>query len=78
MSEDCLYLNVFSPLITNASSTILRPVMIFIHGGGLQSGYASDSTYEAERLVNTTNVIVALIQYRLGETHWGSSATRIM
>ncbi|MCC6685331.1 MAG: carboxylesterase family protein, partial [Bacteroidia bacterium] len=51
---------------STASSNTSLPVMIFIHGGGFQAGSASDSIYEAEHLVNTTNVIVALIQYRLG------------
>jgi carboxylesterase type B len=41
--------------------------MIFIHGGDFQFGYATESIYEAERLVNTTNIIVALIQYRIGK-----------
>jgi carboxylesterase type B len=41
--------------------------MIFIHGGGFQGGSATESQYEAEHIVNTTNVIVALIQYRLGK-----------
>jgi carboxylesterase type B len=67
MSEDCLYLNIFTPLFNDSSSTSLLPVMIFIHGGGFQSGYASESIYEAEHIVNTTNIIVALIQYRLGK-----------
>ncbi|UJR18219.1 hypothetical protein I4U23_005119 [Adineta vaga] len=66
MSEDCLYLNIFTPLTSNLSSTNLLPVMIFIHGGGFQYGFASDPVHESERLVNNTNIIVALIQYRLG------------
>jgi carboxylesterase type B len=41
--------------------------MIFIHGGGFQGGSSTESQYEAEHIVNTTNVIVALIQYRLGK-----------
>ena len=41
--------------------------MIFIHGGGFQIGYASKSTYESDHIVNTTNVIIVLIQYRLGK-----------
>jgi para-nitrobenzyl esterase len=67
MSENCLYLNIFTPLISNASFTSHLPVMIFIHGGDFQFGYATESIYEAERLVNTTNIIVALIQYRIGK-----------
>ena len=75
MSEDCLFLNVFTPLRTDSALAAPRPVMIFIHGGGFQNGYASDPTYEAEHLVNTSNVIVALIQYRLGKDRWLSSTT---
>jgi carboxylesterase type B len=67
MSEDCLYLNIFSPLITDSLSTDPLPVMIFIHGGGFQFGYASDPNNEAEHFVNTTNVIVVFVQYRLGK-----------
>lgn len=69
MSEDCLYLNIFTPLTTNTSSNQSLPVMLFIHGGGFQAGSASDSIYEAEHMVNTTNVVVALIQYRLGNDY---------
>ncbi|CAF3607934.1 unnamed protein product [Rotaria sp. Silwood1] len=66
-SEDCLYLNIFTPLTTQTSqSTTPLPVMIFIPGGEFQHFDASLPIYKAERLVNTTNVIVAFIQYRLG------------
>lgn len=40
--------------------------MIFIPGGNFQFLDASIPVYESEHFVNTTNVIVALIQYRLG------------
>ncbi|CAF1334908.1 unnamed protein product [Adineta steineri] len=66
MSEDCLYLNIFTPLCNTSSSTNLLPVMIFIHGGSFRSGSASESIYESEHFVNTTNTIIVLIQYRLG------------
>ncbi|CAF3418088.1 unnamed protein product [Rotaria socialis] len=66
MSEDCLYLNIFTPLIEDSSRESLLPVMIVIHGGDFQFGWASQSIFESERLVNTTNVIIALIQYRIG------------
>ena len=41
--------------------------MIFIPGGNFQFLDASIPVYESEHLVNTTNVIIALIQFRLGE-----------
>ncbi|CAF4623735.1 unnamed protein product, partial [Rotaria sp. Silwood2] len=63
MSEDCLYMNIFTPL--NSVSSNL-PVMIFIHGGNFQYSSASIAPYNADRFVNTTNVISVFIQYRLG------------
>ena len=50
----------------NSSASSL-PVMIFIPGGNFQYLDASIPVYEAEHLVNTTGVVVALIQYRLGK-----------
>lgn len=68
MSEDCLYLNVFVPL-SNSSS--LRPVMLYIAGGNFQYLDASIPVYDAQRLVNQTDVICVLIQYRLGSYNFG-------
>ncbi|CAF1685741.1 unnamed protein product [Rotaria magnacalcarata] len=65
-SEDCLYLNIFTPIPTQTSSPTPLPVMIFITGGNFQFLDASAPIYESERFVNTTNVIVVFIQYRLG------------
>ncbi|CAF3437313.1 unnamed protein product [Rotaria socialis] len=66
ISEDCLYLNIFTPLLNTSSSSSLLPVMIFITGGTFQFLGASLPIYEAERFVNTSNVICVFIQYRLG------------
>ena len=60
MSEDCLYLNVFAP--PGAEKT---PVMVWIHGGSLINGAASDEGYDGERLA-ARGVIVVTINYRLG------------
>ncbi|CAF0914111.1 unnamed protein product [Didymodactylos carnosus] len=65
LSEDCLYLNIFTPL-TNTSSNDPLPVMIFITGGNFQFLSASILIYESERFANSTNVITVFIQYRLG------------
>ncbi len=58
-SEDCLYLNVFTPSHLNGH----LPVMVWIHGGGLVTG-ASD-LYNPTHLVRDGAVVVT-INYRLG------------
>ncbi|CAF1093936.1 unnamed protein product [Adineta ricciae] len=65
-SEDCLYLNVFTPIPSQTPSASPLSVMIFITGGNFQFLDASAPIYESERFVNTTNTILVFIQYRLG------------
>ncbi|KAM9302212.1 fatty acyl-CoA hydrolase precursor, medium chain-like [Gastrophryne carolinensis] len=62
VSEDCLYLNVFTPSHRKEESSL--PVMVYIHGGGLLSGGAS--MYDGSALSATENVAIISIQYRLG------------
>ncbi|XP_034835052.1 esterase FE4-like [Maniola hyperantus] len=59
--EDCLVLNVFTPM--DATDVTSYPVMLFIHGGGFFDGSAS-SMYGPEYLVNK-GVILVTINYRL-------------
>ncbi|CAG4948034.1 unnamed protein product [Colias eurytheme] len=60
--EDCLYLNVYTPL---KSGNKLYPVMVFIHGGGFQDGSGSPLIYGPEHLVKH-DVILVTFNYRLG------------
>ncbi|XP_063801980.1 putative inactive carboxylesterase 4 isoform X2 [Pseudophryne corroboree] len=62
MSEDCLYLNIFSPADREQNARL--PVMVFIHGGSFLMGAAQ--MYEGYALSAYENVIVVSIQYRLG------------
>ncbi|XP_041506106.1 pyrethroid hydrolase Ces2e-like isoform X2 [Microtus oregoni] len=62
MSEDCLYLNVYTPAHAREGSNL--PVMVWIHGGALVVGMAS--TYDGSILAATEDVVVVTIQYRLG------------
>uniref|UniRef100_A0A2K5F8B0 Carboxylic ester hydrolase n=1 Tax=Aotus nancymaae TaxID=37293 RepID=A0A2K5F8B0_AOTNA len=62
MSEDCLYLSIYTPAHTHESSNL--PVMVWIHGGGLVSGMAS--MYDGSVLAAFEDVVVVTIQYRLG------------
>ncbi|XP_063801967.1 fatty acyl-CoA hydrolase precursor, medium chain-like isoform X2 [Pseudophryne corroboree] len=62
VSEDCLYLNIFSPADREQNTRL--PVMVFIHGGGLVMGAAM--MFEGVALSAYENVVVVSIQYRLG------------
>ncbi|HKC11153.1 MAG TPA: carboxylesterase family protein [Vicinamibacteria bacterium] len=61
-SEDCLYLNVWTPSSPPSKSL---PVMVWIHGGGFVAGSASEPRQDGERL-SEKGVIVVGINYRLG------------
>ena len=61
-SEDCLYLNVYVPDVDPPARGF--PVMVWIHGGSLLIGAASE--YDPTPLVEKGNVIVVTINYRLG------------
>jgi para-nitrobenzyl esterase len=61
-SEDCLFLNVYTPSNANPHSRL--PVFIWIHGGALVNGAGSD--YDPSVMVADNNIIVVTINYRLG------------
>ncbi|XP_049719621.1 liver carboxylesterase 1-like isoform X2 [Elephas maximus indicus] len=68
-SEDCLYLNIYTPADLRRKNRL--PVMVWIHGGGLVLGGAS--TYHGLALSAHEDVVVVTIQYRLGI--WGFFST---
>ena len=60
ISEDCLYLNVYTPTLRSGGG---RPVLVWIHGGGLvQDG---GRNYDGTKLAADGTVVVT-INYRLG------------
>jgi para-nitrobenzyl esterase len=60
-SEDCLYLNVWTPDCDDAK----RPVMVWIHGGAFVIGAGSQGIYNGRHLA-ARDVVVVTINYRLG------------
>ncbi len=62
ISEDCLYLNVFSP---EKDTDELLPVIFYIHGGSLTTGQPSYSEYRGEDLAKK-GVVFVNCAYRLG------------
>ncbi len=61
-SEDCLYLNVWTPA-KNSGERL--PVMVWIHGGGFENGSGSQPIYDGQKLAEM-GVVVVTINYRLG------------
>ena len=61
VSEDCLYLNVW----TAASSAERRPVLVYIYGGGFSSGSGDVPVYEGTRLAEK-GLVVLTVNYRVG------------
>lgn len=60
-SEDCQVLSIATPALRG-----LRPVMVWIHGGGYLHGSGELPCYSAHRLAEEGNVVVVSISYRLG------------
>ena len=63
--EDCLFLNVYSP--EPALNGTSLPVLIWIHGGGLTSGSGRMAEYGPQYFMDTEQVVVVTINYRLGK-----------
>ncbi len=61
-SEDCLTLNVWTPVNAKPGSL---PVMVWIYGGGFNSGGTSESRQDGQFLARR-NVVVVSMNYRLG------------
>ena len=62
MSEDCLFLNVFTPALRDKRK---RPVMFYIHGGAYSGGSGSSPLYDGVRLCKRGDVVVVSINHRL-------------
>ncbi|XP_058434463.1 cholinesterase isoform X4 [Marmota monax] len=62
LSEDCLYLNVWVPAPKPKNAT----VMIWIYGGGFQTGTSSLHVYDGKFLARVERVIVVSMNYRVG------------
>lgn len=68
-STDCLFLNIWTtslPGARQAQKAPLKPVMVYIYGGGFTTGSASASTSDGGNLAARGDVVVINIAYRLG------------
>lgn len=62
-SEDCLYLNVWTPAKTAREKV---PVLVWIYGGGFNAGATSETNYNGEKLAKK-GVVLVTIAYRVGQ-----------
>lgn len=62
ISEDCLYLNVWTP---SKKGDEKLPVMVYFHGGGFNAGDGSEYRYDGES-ISEKGVVVVTLNYRLG------------
>ncbi|MCJ1310794.1 hypothetical protein MMC25_004461 [Agyrium rufum] len=67
-SEDCLYLDIWTP--ANISSSSALPVKVWVYGGSEDAGSISDPLYNGCRLAAVGDAIVVSINYRLGPLGW--------
>jgi para-nitrobenzyl esterase len=63
VSEDCLYLNVWTSSLGAAAAP--KPVLVWIHGGGFFAGFGGEERHNGARLAQKGAVVVTL-NYRLG------------
>ncbi len=64
LSEDCLYLNVWTPA---QSADEKLPVLVWIYGGGFVFGNTADPNYDCEALARSGGIVMASINYRVGQ-----------
>jgi len=62
MSEDCLYLNVWTPA---AGKNEKMPVLVYFYGGGFIAGDGSEPRYDGESMA-AKGIVVVTMSYRLG------------
>ena len=66
MTEDCLFMNIYTPKGRAADALHGYPVMVWLHGGDFKSGSGSD--FNGTKLVSAAKIptLVVTINYRLG------------
>lgn len=60
--ENCLFLNVWTPGLRDDAK---RPVLVYIHGGGYNTGSGSDPLYDGGNLCRRGDVVVVTVNHRL-------------
>jgi para-nitrobenzyl esterase len=70
-SEDCLFLNVWTPGLDGKK----RPVMVYVPGGAHANGSGSDPLYDGVNLARRGDVVVVTVNHRLNVFGYAYLAT---
>ncbi|KAK0636783.1 Alpha/Beta hydrolase protein [Bombardia bombarda] len=70
-SEDCLFANVWTPYLPSYLDLknkrgLLKPVMLYLYGGGLTSGSGKNPNTDGTNLASHGDVVVVSVNYRVG------------
>ncbi|KAK0715313.1 Carboxylesterase family-domain-containing protein [Lasiosphaeris hirsuta] len=71
-SEDCLFANVWTPYLPRMGDsrarvrTHLKPVMVYLYGGGMSSGSGKNPNTDGTNLASHGDVVVVSVNYRVG------------
>ncbi len=71
-SEDCLFLNLWTPGLDEAK----RPVMVWLHGGGFANGSGGAAMYDGGALARKGDAVIVTVNHRLnvfGYLHLGEA-----
>ncbi|KAK0721821.1 Alpha/Beta hydrolase protein [Lasiosphaeria miniovina] len=70
MSENCLFINVWTPYLPRTggdkAKAHLKPVMLYLYGGGLTSGSGRNPNTDGTNLASRGDVVVVSANYRVG------------
>ncbi|KAJ5457488.1 hypothetical protein N7475_008876 [Penicillium sp. IBT 31633x] len=68
ISEDCLYLNVYTPFLPSkvTNNTALRPVAVYLYGGAFTKGSAAMIDYDGGNFASRSDLVVVTLNYRVG------------
>jgi carboxylesterase type B len=66
-SEDCLFLNIWTPHLPSSrcGSKQLKPVMLWIYGGGFVGGTANDKLFDGANMASRGDVVMVAVSYRV-------------
>lgn len=66
-SEDCLYLNIWTPGVLKGNfKKQLKAVLVWIHGGGFLFGSSTQTVYDGAAVAAYGDIVVVSMNYRLG------------